>query len=116
MKNYLQLFVGLALAASLAACSQQAQEEPVSSAPTESAEEFVDRVNDELKELGKALGAAGWVRATYITEDTAILSAAANERYAEWHSRTVTEAAKYDGQELSAETRRGIDLLKRQAP
>jgi len=112
MKNYLTLFASLLLATGLAACSQQAAEEAVSSAPEESAEEFIARVNGELRELGKDLGAAGWVRATYITEDTAILSAAANERYAEWHSRTVAEAAKYDGQELSAETRRGIDLLK----
>jgi len=112
MKIYLKLFAGVALAASLAACSQQAPEETVSSAPAESTEEFVARVNEELDELGKALGAAGWVRATYITEDTAILSAAANERYAEWHSRTVAEAVKYDGQELTAETRRAIDVLK----
>jgi hypothetical protein len=76
MNNYLKLFAGLALAASLAACSQQAPEDAVISAPAESAEEFVARVNEELEELGKALGAAGWVRATYITEDTAILSAA----------------------------------------
>jgi peptidyl-dipeptidase A len=112
MKNYLTLFASLLLATGLAACSQQAAEEAVSSATEESAEEFIARVNGELRELRKDLGAAGWVRATYITEDSAILSAAANERYAEWHSRTVAEAAKYDGQELSAETRRGIDLLK----
>jgi peptidyl-dipeptidase A len=112
MKNYLKLFAGVALAVSLAACSQQAPEEIVSSAPAESAEAFVARVNEELEELRKALGAAGWVRATYITEDTAILSAAANERYAEWHSRTVAEAVKYDGQDLSPETSRALNLIK----
>jgi peptidyl-dipeptidase A len=112
MKDYLILLASLLFATGLAACSQQAAEDVVSSAPEESAEAFVARVNGELKGLSKDLGAAGWVRATYITEDTAILSAAASERYAEWHSRTVAEAAKYDGQELSAETRRGIDLLK----
>ncbi|MDH3273078.1 MAG: M2 family metallopeptidase [Gammaproteobacteria bacterium] len=112
MKNYLTLIAGLLVATGFAACSQQAPEEAVSSAPEESAEAFIARVNEELKALRIDQGAAGWVRATYITEDTAILNAAASERYAEWHSRTVAEAAKYDGQKLGADTRRGIDLLK----
>ena len=94
MKNYLTLLASLLLATGLAACSQQAAEEAVSSAPEESAEAFITRVNDELKVLRTDQGAAGWVRATYITEDTAILSAAASERYAEWHSRAVAGAAK----------------------
>ena len=58
------------------------------------------------------LGAAGWVRATYITEDTAILASAANERYAEWHSRTVEAASAYDDVELDATTRRALNLIK----
>ena len=112
MKNHLKLFASLLLATGLAACSQQAPEEAVSSAPEESAEAFIARVNEELEGLREGLGAAGWVRATYITEDTAILSAAASERYAEWHSHTVAEALKYDGQELSAETHRALGLIK----
>ena len=32
------------------------------------------------------------MRATYITEDTAILSSLARERYAKWHSETVEQA------------------------
>lgn len=112
MKNCLMLLASVLLATGLAACSQQAPEEAVSSAPEESAETFIARVNEELEGLREGLGAAGWVRATYITEDTAILSAAASERYAEWHSRTVAEALQYDGQELSAETRRALDLIK----
>lgn len=112
MKNFLMVVASLLLVTGLAACSQRAPEEAVSAAPEESAEAFIARVNEELEELREGLGAAGWVRATYITEDTAILSAAANERYAEWHSRTVAEAMKYDSQELSAETRRALDLIK----
>jgi peptidyl-dipeptidase A len=69
-------------------------------------------VNVELKELGRELGAAGWVRATYITEDTAILSAAADERYAKWHGDAVKQAVLYDGQDLSPETRRALELIK----
>jgi peptidyl-dipeptidase A len=112
MKHFLKLFAGAMLVITLAACSQQAPEEAVSAAPTETAEEFVARVNEELRELGRELGAAGWVRATYITADTAIMSSLARERYAKWHGETVEAAMVYDDQELSPETRRAIDLLK----
>ncbi len=79
---------------------------------TETADEFVARVNDELRELYREGYAAQWVRSTYITKDTALLAAKASERYAEWHSRTVKESLQYDGQDLSPETRRALDLLK----
>jgi len=112
MKTIAKLFAGGLLAIVLVACSQQASDQAVDAAATETAEEFVARVNEELRELRRELGAAGWVRATYITEDTAILSSLARERYAEWHSNTVDAALQYDDQELSPGTRRAIDLLK----
>jgi len=40
------------------------------------------------------------------------VDALANERFAAWHSGKVKEALKYDGQEMSAETRRALDTLK----
>ena len=80
--------------------------------PAETAEAFVARVNDELRELGRELGAANWVRSTYITQDTAIVAAAASERYAKWHSETVKQAMVYEGQDLDPATRRAIELLK----
>ena len=112
MKHLLKLFAGALLVITVAACSQQAPDEAVSAAPTEIAEEFVARVNEELRELGREGGAAGWVRATYITADTAILSSLSRERYAKWHGETVEAAMAYDDQELSPGTRRAIDLLK----
>ncbi len=62
----------------------------------ETADEFVARINSELKEINKELGAAQWVRVTYINEDTAILNSLANERHAEWHSRSVAESLNYE--------------------
>jgi peptidyl-dipeptidase A len=113
MNNYAKLFAGAMLAFVLAACSQQAEEEAATAAaPTETAEEFVARVNEELKELAREGGAAGWVRSTYINEDTAILSSLARERYAKWFGETVEQAIAYDDMDLAPETRRAIDLLK----
>ncbi len=81
-------------------------------AVTESAEEFVARANAEYRELWKERGAADWVRNTYITVDTAVISSLANERYSKWHSEMVKQAVAYDGQDLDPTTRRAIDLLK----
>jgi peptidyl-dipeptidase A len=114
MKTTAKLLAASLLTFALAACSQEGSEGSVAEtvAPTETAEEFVARVNEELKELRREGGAAAWVRATYITEDTAILSSLARERYAKWHSEAVKQAVAYDGMELDPATRRAIDLIK----
>ena len=113
MRHFVKLFAGITLALTLAACSQEASEEPAAAAaPTESAEAFVARVNDQLVDIGKEGAAAAWVRSTYITGDTAVIAAASSERYAKWHSETVQEALAYDDVELDATTRRSLELLK----
>jgi peptidyl-dipeptidase A len=106
----------------LAACGgdTEAPEEPgdapdttaASAAPAETAEAFVERMNEELADLYTESGAAGWVYSTYITKDTALLQSRANARYLEWHSRMVKESLAYDGVEMAPETRRALDLLK----
>lgn len=80
--------------------------------PVETADEFVDRINAELAELGTGLQATDWVRATYITHDTAILSSLAKQTYARWHSRVVQESLQYADQPLSPQTARALELLK----
>jgi len=102
------------LAISVSACSQQTGGDAPNAAadPKETATEFVARLNEELAELTREIGAANWVRSTYITEDTAILVSKASERYAEWHSRSVKASMAYDGMALAPQTRRALDLLK----
>ena len=112
MKHFVKILASIALASSLAACSQDASQEPAEAAPTETADEFVARANAELKELGREIGATNWVRATYITHDTAILASAASEKYSAWHGKMVEQALAYEGLELDPSTRRAIELLK----
>ena len=100
----------LALLLPLAACGDVSTTTP--SEPTETADEFVARVNDEIKEMNVESGAIAWVRATYINHDTAILAARSAQKYAAWHSKTVAESMKYDGTEMSPETERAIKLLR----
>jgi len=78
----------------------------------ETADEFVARINSELAELSRETSAASWVRNTYITVDTALLSSLATQRYTEWQSRAVADSLKYEGAELSPETARALMLLK----
>jgi peptidyl-dipeptidase A len=106
------IFVAALFGVHLGACSERTAQQATEQPPAETADEFVARVNAELADLERELGAAGWVRATYITPDTAILQSLARERYAAWHSRTVEQAASYDGQQLAPATRRAIELLK----
>ena len=112
MKPYLSIIL---IAFLLAGCGQPG-EGPSSHqgaiVTAETADEFVARANAELEEIVRERSAAGWVRVTYITEDTAILEARANERYAKWHSEMVQQSLQYDGQALAPETRRALNLLK----
>jgi peptidyl-dipeptidase A len=109
MKKFFVLIVAAALSS---ACSQQDGGVQTTAAPTETAQEFVDRVNAEYRDWWRELNAAGWLRATYINEDSGIVDALANERFAAWHSARVKEAMAYDGQDLDATTRRALNTLK----
>jgi len=115
MKYFVKIIASITLAILLTACSQEASQEPAAeAAPTETAEEFVARANAELNELGREIGATNWVRATYITQDTAILASAASEKYSAWHGKMVEQALQYEGQELDPSTRRALnDAAKR---
>jgi len=99
----------LLAAAAFAGCTGEREPEAVD---TETADEFVERVNRELTDIYRLTGAAGWVRATYITHDTAILDSAMDERYAEWHTNAVEASLRYEGQDMAPETARALKLLK----
>ena len=85
---------------------------PPGAAATESADEFVARVNRELNALAQEAQAAGYTLDTYITTDTQLLNARANDRYLAYLSKAVAEAKRYDGQELSPATRRALMKLR----
>ena len=85
---------------------------PPGAAAKESADEFVARVNRELNALAQEAQAAGYTLDTYITTDTQLLNARANDRYLAYLSKAVAEAKRYDGQELSPATRRALMKLR----
>ena len=112
MTNLVRIVASIVLLLLLGACTQEDAEEIAVAHSTETADAFIARANAELVELNRESGAANWVRQTYITDDTAIIAAAADEKYAAWHSNIVQQAKQYGGEELSAEAQRALDLLK----
>lgn len=76
------------------------------------ADAFIKRANEEIKENSRTSGAAYWVRATYITPDTAVLAAAASERDLAFASSLVKQARHWDGKPMSEASARSIALIK----
>lgn len=80
---------------------------------TESAADFVARMEVEGNELSEEASAAYWVRSTYITSDTAILAAKAGERGLAFESAMVKQAKQYLGTDMDPDTTRAIELMLR---
>ncbi|NNC99185.1 MAG: peptidase M2 family protein, partial [Gammaproteobacteria bacterium] len=83
------------------------------SGKTETAAEFVKRIQEEGQKLAEEIEAAFWVRSTYITKDTAILAAKAGERSLEFESKMVNQAKKFKGTKMDESTARAIELMLR---
>ena len=76
------------------------------------AQAFIDRAEQELLQLNVEASRAGWVQSTYITDDTEILSAKANERLIARAVELVKQAGRFDALDLPAALRRRFHLLK----
>lgn len=121
MKHLLSLSLASALIANAAfAGASDSKATPPSAAaastttkPTAAdAKAFVARVNADLLKLYTDSARAEWVKNTYITEDTEILSADASEKVMLYTAQAIKEATQFDGLTLDPETARAIHLLK----
>src|SRR5580704_11358392 len=61
---------------------------------------FMDRVETELLASSNEASRAGWVQATFITDDTEAISAKANERLLTKTNEFVVAARRFDGLQL----------------
>ncbi|HWN06622.1 MAG TPA: M2 family metallopeptidase [Steroidobacteraceae bacterium] len=80
--------------------------------PKQSADEFVARYNEELREVITEYQRAAWLQLTYINDDTEALSAKAYERLQAKVAEGIAEAKAHKGAEMSPESARTIELLK----
>jgi peptidyl-dipeptidase A len=86
---------------------------PATNPPTpESARKFVDDAEQKLLKLWIDTGRADWVKSTYITEDTEVLAALANEKSISAGVAYAKQATRFDGLSLDPETARKLKLLK----
>ncbi len=90
-----------------------AENPPAPRPPTvQEAEQFIARAEARLDKLDVESARAGWVQATYITDDTQALSAAANEQVLAAVTELANEAKRYEGMKLPTELKRKMLLLK----
>jgi peptidyl-dipeptidase A len=85
---------------------------PPAAAVAESPDAFIARVNRELAALADEAQAAGFTQDTFITRDTQLLNARANDRYLAALSRAVAEARRYEGIELTPTSARALMRLR----
>lgn len=100
----------------LAACKRDAEPAAATPAPAaqpgETADQFVARVNEEVRKLSTELNSAQWLSNTYINGDSELIAAKANERWLAQLNVWIEQSKRYDGQQLKPETARALKLLK----
>ncbi|MGN6223552.1 M2 family metallopeptidase [Pseudoxanthomonas sp.] len=112
------LLLALAVGASVLALSACNKDEPKDAAAPaaapkgETADQFIARVNQELRKMYPEITASQWLSNTYINDDSQLLEAKYNERYLSQLNVWIEQAKKFEGQQMSPETARAIQLLK----
>ena len=92
------------------ACAHAPKSEP----GADNARSFVEAANTQLEVLGVRAARAEWVKANFITVDTEALAAEAYENYITASVELAKQAAQFNGLELDANTRRQLEVLKRE--
>jgi peptidyl-dipeptidase A len=91
----------------------QARRPETGAATAEEARTFLADANRDLLRLITEANRAGWVQVTYITPDTELLAARANELLMNAVTRYAKEARRFDHVTLPAIERRQLDVLKK---
>src|SRR5687767_13999669 len=103
----------LLVSSTAAALPETSAAAPRGKAPTAAeAKAFVEEAEARLLELYEEAGRAGWVQATYITDDTEILAAKANERAIAAGVEYAKKATRFDKLKLPEDVARKLKLLK----
>lgn len=105
--------LALVIATTLTACNQEkATTQQPKTLSAQDAQVFLDAVEKESVQLNLDGARAEWIYQNFITEDTAALASAANQKSTEAGVRFAMEAAKFDQVDVSADQRRKLNFLK----
>ncbi len=85
-------------------------------APKESADAFIARVNAYIKDATPEMTSSQWLASTYINDDSQRVSAASNERYLAQKNAFIEQARTYDASKESPATARALKLLLSDTP
>jgi len=103
----------LLMGMTMAGVGSMSNAEEKSLPPTvQEAEAFIKNGEAKLLELSVNASRADWVKATYITDDTEILAAQADERAIAAQVDLAKQATRFDGLELPPELARKMMILK----
>ena len=83
-----------------------------SGSPRDEAEKFLADAEKRLLDLNIKAGRADWVKSTFITDDTELLAAEANEELIAATTALAEQSRKFENADLSPEARRKLKLLK----
>jgi peptidyl-dipeptidase A len=103
----------LSIAAAYPVSAQTADKSSKRAAPTVAeAEKFLKNAEARLEKLSTTAQRAAWVYETYITDDTEVIAAQANELALTAAGEIALEARRYNGLPLSADNKRKLKLLQ----
>jgi len=85
---------------------------PVDQTSAAGARQFVDEASVRLLQLGVEASRAEWVKSTYITDDTEILAAHADQKVLDANVQYAKEATRFDGVDVAPEVGRELKILK----
>ena len=108
---WLGLFVLICVGLALMSCTDNPNALS-SSGSASDADKFLGDAEKRLMDLSIKAGRADWVKSTFVTDDTEILAAEANENLIAATTELGEQARRFDNVDLSPESKRKLKLLK----
>jgi len=109
---WLGVFFLLSVGLALMSCTDNPNALPSSGSPKDEAEKFLADAEKQLLELSIKAGRADWVKSTFVTDDTELIAAEANEQLIAATTTLAEQSRKFDNADLSPEAKRKLKLLK----
>ena len=109
---WLGLFFLLSVGLALMSCTDNPNELSSSGSPKNEAEKFLDNAEKQLLELSIKASRADWVKSTFVTDDTELIAADANEQLIAATTALAEQSRKFENADLSPEAKRKLKLLK----
>lgn len=109
---WLGLFFLLSVGLALMSCTDNPNALSSSGSPKDEAEKFLADAEKRLLDLNIKAGRADWVKSTFITDDTELIAAEANENLIAATTELAEQSRKYENVDLPADAKRKLKLLK----